>query len=411
MSIFTSPRSKAFTVLLWGDRWWLAGRTEAIPFAHRDRAAGELVAALAGDGPRRLRLIYQPDGFTSVVTPCPQAGRRMLALALQDQFPGLSTGEIAWSHDPILPLGESFTTVIHFESSPWLFAVLEQLASAGIVVEEVWPLPTWLQALPDEWSDSGAFTVLAISGDCACAYHHPATGARQVLAWPTNGPTTPTLWLANLLDRDSGEPILVVTDAATSDTAWPQGAARPGLRHLTLPEALAHSATIPPRHPARLLPAEPVVTASRAVLVASVALLLATGGMAGPWGWAHVKARQTALVQTERERALSAEVAHLRANAAEIAALREEAAGRTAPFAGDLLRRLAKTVPPEATLATLRADAGSFAAQGFLAPQASGGVLDRWQQALARDREGSQVQVQSLPKRDGAFYLRGQGKT
>ena len=49
MSIFTSPRSEAFTVLLWGDRWWLAERTESIPFAHRDRAAGELVAALAGD--------------------------------------------------------------------------------------------------------------------------------------------------------------------------------------------------------------------------------------------------------------------------------------------------------------------------------------------------------------------------
>ncbi len=410
MSIFTSPRSEAFTVLLWGDRWWLAERTESIPFAHRDRAAGELVAALAGDGPRRLRLIYQPDGFTSVVTPCPKAGRRMLALALQEQFPGLATGEIAWSHDPILPLDGSFTTVLHYESAPWLFALLEQLASAGIDVEEVWPLPTWLQALPDEWSDTGASTVLAIAGDRACAYHHPASGARQVLAWPTNGPTTPGLWLGNLLDRDPTEPVLVVTDAASSDAARSQGPERPGLRHLTLSEALAHSGTIPPRHTARLLPEEPMVTASRAVLVASLALLLATGGLAGPWALAHMSARQAALVQTERERALSAEVAHLRANAAEIAALREEAAGRTAPYAGELLRRLAKTVPPEATLATLRADAGSFSAKGFLAPQASGGVLDRWQQALARDREGSQVQVQSLPQRDSAFYLRGQGK-
>jgi Tfp pilus assembly protein PilN len=160
-----------------------------------------------------------------------------------------------------------------------------------------------------------------------------------------------------------------------------------------------------------LLPAEPVVTVSRAVLVASLALLLATGGMVGPWALAHVNARRAALVQTERERALSAEVAHLRTNAAEIAALREDAAGRTAPFAGELLRRLAATIPPEVTLATLRADAGSFAAQGFLAPQAAGGVLDRWQHALAQDRERSQVQIETLPKRDGAFYLRGQSKT
>ena len=411
MSIFTSPQSKAFTVLLWGDRWWLADRTEPIPFAHRDEAVGALVAALAGDGPRRLRLIYQPDGFMSVVTPCPNAGRRTLALALQEQFPGLATGEIAWSHDPILSLGESFTTVLHCESSPWLFALLEQLGSAGIAVEEVWPLPTWLQALPDEWSDTGALTVLAIAGERACAYHHPATGSRQLIAWPPNGPTTPKLWLANLLDRDPAEPVLVVTDEATAGAARSQDSARPGLRHLTLPEALAHSATIPSRHPARLLPAEPVVTVSRAVLVASLALLLATGGMVGPWALAHVNARRAALVQTERERALSAEVAHLRTNAAEIAALREDAAGRTAPFAGELLRRLAVTVPPEVTLATLRADAGSFAAQGFLAPQASGGVLDRWQQALAGDRERSQVQIETLPKRDGAFYLRGQSKT
>jgi hypothetical protein len=133
--------------------------------------------------------------------------------------------------------------------------------------------------------------------------------------------------------------------------------------------------------------------------------------MAAPWALAHAHARQAALVQTERERALSVEIAHLRANAVEIAALREEAAGRTAPFAGELLLRLAKTVPPEVTLATLRADAGSFAAQGFLAPQTPAGLLDRWQQVLDRDREGSQVQIETLPKRDGAFYLRGQGKT
>lgn len=410
MSISTSPRSKPLTVLLWGDRWWLAGRTDAIPFAHGDEAAGVLVAALAGDGPQRLRLIFQPDGFMSVVTPCPKAGRRTLALALQEQFPGLATDEIAWSHEPILSVGESFTTVLHCESSPRLFALIEQLASAGIAVEEVWPLPTWLQALPDEWSDTGALTVLAIAGNRACAYHHPATGARQVIAWPPNEPTTPELWLANLFDRDPAEPVLVVTDEPAAHAAWSPGPARTGLRHLTLAEALAHSATIPSRHPARLLPAEPTVTAPRAVVAASFALLLAAGGMVGPWALAHVNARNAALVQTVREHALSAEVAHLRTNAAEIAALREEAAGHTAPFGGALLRRLAATVPPEVTLATLRADVGSFAAQGFLAPQASSGVLDRWQQALARGGERSHVEIESLPKNDGAFRLRGQRK-
>jgi Tfp pilus assembly protein PilN len=160
-----------------------------------------------------------------------------------------------------------------------------------------------------------------------------------------------------------------------------------------------------------LLPAEPAVTASRAVLAASLVLLIAAGGLVVPWALAHANARTEVLAQTARERALATEVSHLRANAAEIAALREEAAGRTRPFAGALLRRLAATVPPEVTLATLRAEAGSFAAQGFVASRTSSGVLDRWQQTVAQDREWSQVQIENLPKSDGAFRLRGQGKT
>ena len=54
MSIFTSPQSKAFTVLLWGDRWWLAERTESIPFANRDEAVGALAGSAQTGLPERL---------------------------------------------------------------------------------------------------------------------------------------------------------------------------------------------------------------------------------------------------------------------------------------------------------------------------------------------------------------------
>ncbi|MSU50648.1 MAG: hypothetical protein EXS37_16435 [Opitutus sp.] len=84
------------------------------------------------------------------------------------------------------------------------------------------------------------------------------------------------------------------------------------------------------------------------MLASSLALLIAAVGVVVPWV-GHVNARNAALVQTVRERAPSADVAHLRINAGEIAALREDAAGRIKPFAGALLRRLAATVPPEVT--------------------------------------------------------------
>ena len=406
MSTFTSPRSEAGTILLWGDRWWLPDRTEPIPFAHRDRAAGELVAALAGDGPRRLRLIYQPAGFTSVVTPCPQTDRRTLALALHEQYPALVTDEIAWSHDPILAVGDGFTTVLHSESTPWLSALTTQLAESGLAVESAWPLATWLQALPSQWHDSGASTVLIADGDRACAYHHPASGPRQVIVWPQPGIASPPVWFADLLGRNPAEPVVVVTREPRAACAWFPPEDRAGLHHLTLTDALAQPAMLPRRHPAQLLPPAPWVTAPRAVLVASLALLAAAGGIAAPWATAHVHARHVARSQTALATALSTEVAHLRANAKASAALRSELAARPVPWAGPSLRRMAATVPGEVTLSTLQADAGSWVARGFLAPTAPATVLDRWRSALASGDARASVQIEPPPNSGHAFRLR-----
>jgi len=406
----TSPQSEAFTALLWGDSWWLPGGAEPVAFGQIEHAAGALIAALAGDAPRRLRLIYQPDRFASVVTPCPHAGRRTLALALQEQFPGLATGEIAWSHEPILPLGESFTTILHYESSPALFALIAHLADFGIAVESVWPLPTWLHSLSQVWSESGATTVLALAGGRACAYHHPAAGTRQVITWPAGDATAPELWLGNLLDRDPAEPVLVVTDLPSADGVVSPSPERPGLQHLPLADALARAATMPSRHPAQLRPPAPLVTAPRAVLVASLLLLAATGVSVTPWALAHGSARREALVRTDREQVLLAEVAHLRANAADIAALHRKRDEQKPPFAGPLLRQLAATIPPEITLAGVQGVAGGFTAQGFVAPTTTGDVLDRWTQALARTDVRRLVRTEVPAKNSSAFRLIGEIK-
>lgn len=402
-----SPRSDPATVLLCGTAWWLPQRRESVPFAHRDEAAAVLVGALAADGPRRLRLIYHPEGFASTVTACPQVARRTLGLALQEQFPGLDTADLAWSHEPILRLGDGFTTVIHREADPWLLALVAQLATAGIEIESAWPFATWLNALPGEWSESGGTTVLAVIGDRACVYRHAAGSIRQVEVWPGTLSAAPEAWLREILAREPDEPVIVVTAYAPNVERFAGAGQTPVLRHLPLAEALTWPASIPRRHPAQLLPEPPLFTPNRAAFAAAVALFAFGVGSIAPWVRAHAAAPASVAAMHARERALRDEIAHLRSNAAEIDALRGNLAQRTAPFAGPLLRRIAATVPPEIALTALDGTPGAVEARGYVAPGAPEGTLERWRAALSAPGAELRFHTETPANPAAPFRLRG----
>ena len=404
-----SPRSEPVTVLLWGDRWWLPGRTEPVAFAHRDAAADALVAAASGDAPRRLRLIYQPDGFASVSTPCPNAGRRTLALALQEQFPGLATDDVAWSHEPILPLDNSFTTILHYEAEPRLFALVAELEARGFTIESVWPLGTFLHALPDERSDSGAATVLVIEPERACAYRHAADTQRAILTWQGEQTIIEVgRWLAAIFANNANEPVLLVAEAdetAALDECAPL-ADRPGVLLVSFREAFGRRVVLPRHHPAQLLPLAPVVTAHRAVIAASLAFLAVAGWSGASYARNALAWRTEGETREVQKLALRAEVLRLRANAAEITTLRAALADVSVnPPCGEFLEKLSATLPPEIALATLRVTGGRFTLHGHVAPGASAGVLETWRTRFADSRWT--LESQAAPAPSGAFIVEG----
>lgn len=395
------------TVLLCGTAWWLPRQTEPVSFACREEAAPVLVGALAGDGPRRLRLIYHPEGFVSTATPCPHVPRRTLGLALQEQFPGLDTEGLAWGHEPILRLGEGFTTIIHREADPWLLGLVAQLATAGIEIESAWPFATWLHALPEEWSESGGTTVFAVVGDRACVYRHASGGGRAVEQWSCTSSGAPEAWLREILAREPDEPVLVVTAHAPAIERFASAGQTPVLRHLPLSEALTRAATLPRKHPAQLLPEPPLFTPNRAAFAAGVALFALGVVSLAPWMRGHLAAPADIAALRAREQALRDEIAHLRVNATEIGALRAGLAQRTAPFAGPLLRRIAATVPSEITLTALKVTPDAVEARGHLAPGAPDGVLERWRSVLSPPGAELRFQAETPANPAAPFRLRG----
>ena len=95
--------------------------------------------------PVRLRLVFQPDALETVAVACPQGDRATLAAALAEEFPSLRTPGCAWSHEPVLPMGGDFATLLHFETQPGLLGLATRLAQRGLAVDSAWPLVTFLQ--------------------------------------------------------------------------------------------------------------------------------------------------------------------------------------------------------------------------------------------------------------------------
>ncbi|MDB6079902.1 MAG: hypothetical protein JWO82_3649, partial [Akkermansiaceae bacterium] len=189
----TSPTFE-LTVLLWGDRWWVAGRSEPLAFQNLTHAVEILAAHLIVEGQRiAVRLVYQPSSLVSIAVACPDGNRATLQRVLEVEHATLENPDIAWGYEPVLSIGEEHSTILHHEQVPGLFALVGALQQRGIDVVGAWPLATFLHALPGDWSESGAVAVLAVAADRAIAYHHPADGIREVKEWAGAGAQTESL--------------------------------------------------------------------------------------------------------------------------------------------------------------------------------------------------------------------------
>lgn len=373
---------------MWGRRWWIAGEAEPREFGLAD-AAEALAGHFAGEPkPVRLRLLYQPEGFVSARAVCPPGKRTTLTLALAGEFPALADPANAWSHEPVMPEGEAHSTILHFEPQPGLFGLARKLADLGLAVDSAWPLLTFLQAVPDEWTDSGAITILAVQAGSAAAYRHPKDGGREARTWHGESAVREAgEWLTGLLREDPSEPVLLVP--ADEPVAREMAARVPAENHpaveiMPLAEVLRHRVVLPRYHPAHLLPPAPPFSAQRLAIAASIALFLSVGGIGWAFArdWIEVKAQSEARI-TQLE-TLQRDVARLRGNAVEIARLRRELAGpRPGPPCTELLARLAATVPAEIVLDTVRLTDDSFRVSGWQAPGVPPALLEEWRGRFA----------------------------
>jgi type II secretory pathway component PulM len=307
-------------------------------------------------------------------------------------------------------MGGDFATLLHFESAPGLIALATELARRGIAVESAWPMATFLHALPKEWSDSGAVTVVAVQARRAVAYRHPADGVRSVPAWLGEATVAEVGgWLGELLTQSPEEPVLLVfADAETAAAldSFVSAEGYPGVEKITINEALARPGAFPRYHPAQLLPRSPVFTAQRLLIAASIAFFLAAAWLAVGTTRSALAGREAARNQQTRLTALRAEVAQFRENAAEISGLRRSLEGGAAgPPCGALLEAVATTVPASITLTSLRITGRTVAIEVWVAPGASPTAAEDWRSLLAPAGAPWEASVKAAAT--GAFTLTG----
>lgn len=412
--MFISRPSDPRTVLLWGDQWWFAGTTTPLGFTDLTQAAEALAQHYADEPkPIRLRLVYQPEAFRSVRTTCPMGDRRLLSAALGAEFPALTQSDRAWSHEHILPLHEGYSTLLHFEETPALFALATQLAELGLAVESAWPLATFLHELPAEWTESGAMTVVALHADRALAHRHPATGPAEVRRWDGDGTIAEvSQWLGSLLAENAEEPILLVPadhEAAASLESFIRLADYAALEQLQLPQALGQRVVLPRYHPAQLLPREAIVTRQRALIAAGIALLLTAAGIGGTAIQSVMAARSEHTMVQARTANLRMELVRLRENASAIADLRSliEAGSGSPPFSA-ILDKIGRSIPPVIALDELRLSARRISLEGWIAPSAPPTTAEHWRTAL--NSSGGRWAVDTQLRPGGAVSMSGDFK-
>lgn len=358
------------TVLLWGDRWWIEGRTTPVAFGALPRAAETLLAEFGDARPDRVRLIYQPASLAATGVACPNGNRATLRAALSDEFPTLADDSLAWGFEPITSGFGQFSTVLYRETVPGLHLLVATLRTAGIEVEGAWPLLTLLNRVPEDWPESGALTVLALAADQAVVYRHTPEGSRE--AHSAMGAETEALAGPTIADALAHGTVALYV--ATLDEAGERFAARfapadAPLRLVSWSRLASVARSLSVRQPTQLLPSPGLFHPNRLIAAASVAVLLATIVL-GAVTAHEASRRRTALNEQDQERrTLLTEITRLQTNERDITQLRADLAALAPARAecAELLRALTHNRPPQVALTRLHADKEGFVISGGVA--------------------------------------------
>ncbi len=411
--MFTLPKSNMTTILLWGDRWWLPHHKLPVPFADLAQAADQLSAAWPGSN-RTLRLIYQPDEFATVPVQCPNGNRATLALALGEEHPVVHHPGHVWSFEPIHASGDSFGTLLHYETRPILFGLVHRLRELGFTVSSVWPMGTWLNALPPDLSPSGAMTVCAIHSDRFCLYRQSADGGRALRAGHDgNILQAVSTHLAGLPTKAETEFVLYVT---TDDALVERLTERVPLDDrqilgiFSMSQALAKPAVIPARHPAQLLPPVPLITAPKMISIVSAVCLFAAIGLAVTPVRAWINHHQNEAINRQERLTLSSDIEILKPQVAELKRRQsEQLADGPDPLPWvELLRTLPNALPPQVVLTRFQADRSGFQIHGGVSNGLADVSWERWQQSLQSHAGRWRLNETAVTKPTSTFEIKGQ---
>jgi hypothetical protein len=399
----TSPKSER-VALLWGDRWWIEGRSEPVVFGDIARAAETLLAVFTDDRPARLRLIHQPAFLAADAIACPKGDRATLQVALGEQFPALFSEDRAWAFEPIVGGREHYATVLYHESQPGLYPVAQALEAAGIMVTGAWPLAHLLNLVPEDWPETGALTAVAVAENQTLIYRHLPDGRREVQAGMGEGAAVLALeTVREALARSETALYLVALDPSGERIAGQLPPLDvPRLRLVGWSRLVAAAATLSRRQPAQLLPLSALFNPGRALMAASIAIAFAAVGIVGHQGWNEFAQRQQTAGNQRLLAEVRSEVADRRQAVDEIATLKAavERGAAEAPTFAPLLRSLGSRLPREVVLTTLHADRGRVVLSGGVTTPPSEAVWREWLKAVSAGGPWRVVEPVQTPTAD-----------
>ena len=392
MFTFSSRRSElpcdAGVVLLWGNHWWIGGRARPVPIENPEHPESSLLGAFAdGYRPKKIRLVYQPDCLVSVPVPCPPGNRRIVQTALQQEYPALVDDLHAWSYEPVAKLPISTRTLLHYETEPALYALTAALLANGVEVVAAWPLASALNALPPEWPQTGAMTVVAVSETHAFIYRHAPDGTREVeVILPEQREFRVREIVQRAVAKSEVAFHLAALDAASREEVAPWLGS---IEMMGWDDLMLAATTLSRQQSNQLLPASADVWLNRGLLALTASAVAGVVILGADIGRDVLQSKEDGALQATEVARLRGDIDALRKNEVEAARLSSEIAALAPgkPVVAELLRTVGRTLPPTAVLTRLQANNAGFEVSGGLVePGLNEAEWRTWRTALESGR-------------------------